>query len=70
MTDLAERLDQIVGRVAVILDDEKAHDRSIARLKKRVPTAGQYRDQSPMRGRRKPYHRGQGVATHRPRLAA
>jgi hypothetical protein len=28
MADLAERLDQIIGGVAVVLDDEKAHGRS------------------------------------------
>ena len=32
MADLAERLDQIVGRVAVVFDDEKAHGSSIAVL--------------------------------------
>jgi hypothetical protein len=26
MADLAERLDQIIGRVAIVLNDEKAHD--------------------------------------------
>ena len=26
MADLAERLDQVIGRVAIVLNDEKAHD--------------------------------------------